>query len=303
MVPATPSPAGPGTPASPPPPVEWRYDATTVGWLRVLRAVAVALLGGVPVAIVGAGAALVGSLLLRGEFGSAALVVLLFSVMLFGRRLSLLLFPSTVEKPGERTPVVSFTYFGGFEGRSGFPRRTAVTLAVLGGGVLAVAGWVALSLTLGLVALGLVAVLLAGTLSTRGTLDPAGPTLANGYVERSLDRLAGYSVRRVGPLVLFRLSYPRAPGSISRPRAFLVPAAHAEAVERGLDHVVTAPVDDTSRRESNPQVRVAAGVLCVVLVVTGVALALLVDGFVAWYLLALLGLFAALLSWVAVVEG
>jgi hypothetical protein len=300
------SPSSTGSPArspSDPPTVEWRYDAGTVGWLRAVAAVGVALVGGVLVALAGAACALVGWLLLGGQIGSALLVVFLLAVLLLGRRLSLLLFPSAVRDAGEGTPVVPFTYVGGSDGLAGFDRRTSLGLALVGGVALAGAAWVASPLALGLVGVGVVAIFLQSVLSTRCTFDPGNRTLSDRYAERSLETLAGFSARRLGPLVLFRLSYPNAPGSLSRPRNLLVPATKGDAVERGLEHVVARSArEDADRRESNPLVRIVGGGLGLLFLAAGGAL-VTVGGTAGWILTGTLGVFALLLFWVAVLEG
>ena len=288
--------------ASTPPPVEWRYDPTTVRWLRWAALVRTALVSTAAAVVFVALAVLVTSAaVLLGDLAPDAFGVLLLAVAVGAFQLSrgplVVLFLPDDERHRAAPHL---------ERRRPFSRRTRYAVAVPG--VLAVVAAAVLwfPLALALVGVGIGAALVVAFVSTEGRLDPETRTyvLEPGSFERSFDGLSGFRRTRLGPLVLFRLRYPRRPGALSNLGWLPIPAAHEAAAATVLDAAVAAPAERADdARGSNPHVRLVAGALGVALLAFCAGGVVLVGGVYGWYLAAIVGVFGVLLLYVGVVEG
>lgn len=283
--------------------VAWRYDPTTVRWLRWLALVRTAVLSAAAAVVFVALAALVGATaLLLGDLSPDAGGVLALAVALVVLRaarspLGVLFLP----EDERRSAAPHLTT------HQPFSRRTRFAVAAPGALLVAVAAAAWPPLALALVGVGICAALLVAFVSTEARLDPETRSyvVEPGSFERSFDGFAGYARTRLGPLVLFRLRYPRRPGALSNARWIPVPAGHEGAAAAVLDATATDPDEreaDDGRR-SNPHVRLVAGALGAGLLALSVGGVVLVGGAYGWYLAALVGTFALLSLYVGVVEG
>jgi hypothetical protein len=288
--------------------VEWRYDPTTVRWLRWVATVRTALVSTATALVVAALAALVvlAGLLVDGlpdtDTAAVVLVALVFGLV----RLALSPMGALLVSRAERERIASAGALAvpdGFGARP-FSRRRLV-VAVPGALVVVAAAWLWLPALVVLAAVGVASALVVGLLSTAGRLDPEGRTyVTHAGDERSFAALSGHTRRRLGPLVLFRLRYPRRPGRLAKLQRVLVPVDRAPAVAAALDRAATTErAAATDARSSNRTVTLVAGAMGVVHL-AGAALAVVgLGGLLGWYLGAIAALFGCLLLAVAVYEG
>ncbi|MFC5971211.1 hypothetical protein ACFPYI_07685 [Halomarina salina] len=295
-----PSPRTDDPPAtSTPPPVEWQYDPTTVRWLRWVALVRTALASAATVVVLVALAtlAILGSVL-TGGLSPGALVVFVLAVAFGTLRVvlspvgALYLFDTEVRRLERR--------------RHPSTRRSRFAVATPGALVVAIAAYLWFPAAPALIAVGFGAAVVVAFVSTEARLDPSSRTyvVEPASVAQSFDGFSGYERTRLGPFVVFRLRYPRRPGSLSNPRWIPVPTEHAADAAAVFDATATDPDDpDPGGRRSNPQVRLAASALGFCLLVVCGAAVVLTGGVYGWYLAAVVGLFALLLLYVGVVEG
>ncbi|RXK48500.1 hypothetical protein [Halorientalis pallida] len=260
--------------------VSWRYDYGTEPWLRWLVRAGMAAVFGVYAGIVALGAL---GLVLVFVVGSTELRLLVVVLALVGGPFSLLyLLPMLTDESQRKLP---------FSGREPtIPGRERVAAGIAGGPTLATALVIDRRLAGGLFVAGFLAGAVGVACSTHGEIDPDSGTASNDYREWDLSRVTGYSTRRIGPLVIVRLS-ASGPGSFGAvPSWLLVPAAVADDATAALDAIVETSGDE-SERDPNPAVRAVAGAFAVLLVVGAVALTRLGSP-VGWWAAAVTGLFA-----------
>ncbi|MWG34975.1 hypothetical protein [Halomarina oriensis] len=299
-------PSGPVDPA----PVEWRYDPTTVRWLRGVAAVRTALVSTATALVVAVLAALVGlaSLFVDGVPDTDGVAVVLVSLAFGLVRVALSPMGVLLISRTERERIASTGVLAVSDGVGPRPfSRRRLAVAVLGALVVVTAAWLWLPAVLALVAVGVVAALVVGVVSTAGRLDPERRTYTlHAGGERSFAGLSGHARHRLGPLVLFRLHYPRRPGRLTKLQRVLVPATDAPAVTAVLEHAATtgrSRTTDDASRSSNRTVTLVAGAMGLAHVV-GAALAVgLLGGVLGWYLAAIGVTVGLLLLSVAVFEG
>jgi hypothetical protein len=187
------------------------------------------------------------------------------------------------------------------------PRRTRRLVAVPGALAFLVAAWLSPPLVLVPVAVGLGALVVLATFSTAGRLDAAERQYVSqpGSAEWSFAGLSGYTRHRLGPVVVFRLRYPRRPGRLSKLQRVWVPATRAPDTETLFDAVASTSADATGpdRRSSNRTVTLVAGVLGLGILGGSVAAVVGLGGVLGWYLGAIGATFGLLLLSVAVFEG
>jgi len=279
-----------------PPTVEWRYDPTTTRWLRGVALVRTALLGGATAVVFVVLAVLV-SLLVASADPTLAVVALFYAVLRVAAD------PNTLALVTRDDRLAVFPAYRRLE----LPRRTRRLVAVPGTLAFLVAAWLSPPLVLVPVAVGLGALVVLATFSTAGRLDATERQYVSqpGSAEWSFAGLSGYTRHRLGPVVVFRLRYPRRPGRLSKLQRVWVPAARAPDTETLFDAVASTTADATGadRRSSNRTVTLVAGVLGLGILGGSVAAVVGLGGVLGWYLGAIGATFGLLLLSVAVFEG
>ncbi|WP_424019778.1 hypothetical protein ACOZ4N_09980 [Halorientalis pallida] len=260
--------------------VSWRYDYGTEPWLRWLVRAGMAAVFGVYAGILALGAL---GLVLVFVGGSTEMRLLVVLLALVGGPFSLLyLLPMLTDESQRKLP---------FSGREPtIPGRERVAAGVVGGPTLATALVIDQRLAGGLFAAGFCAGAVGVACSTHGEIDPESGTASTDYREWDLSRVTDYNTRRIGPLVVVRLS-ASGPGSFGAvPSWLLVPATVADDATAALDEILDTTASDASR-DPNPAVRAVAGGFAILLVVGAVALTRLGSP-VGWWAAAITGLFA-----------
>ncbi|MFD1512980.1 hypothetical protein [Halomarina rubra] len=289
----------PPSTATPPPTVEWRYDATTSRWLRGVALVRAALLGGATVVVFTVLAVLVSLLVASADATLAGVALLVVALRLFGDPNTLALVTGD-----DRLAIVPRQYR-----RPRLSRRQRRLVAVPGALVLLAAAWLSPPLVLVPLVVGLAALAVLEAFSTAGRLDAAERRYLSepGAVEWSFAGLSGYTTRRLGPVVVFRLRYPRRPGRLSKLQRVWVPTARAPDAAALFDAVVaSSPSSDapaTDGRSSNRTVTLVAGVMALGILVGSTLAVVELGGVLGWYFAAIGGTFGLLLLAVAVFEG
>lgn len=279
-----------------PPTVEWRYDSTTTRWLRGVALVRTALLGGATVVVFVVLAVLV-SLLAASADPTLAVVALFYAAVRVAAD------PNTLALVTRDDRLSVFPEYR----RRTLPRRTRRLVAVPGAVVLLVAAWLSPPFVLVPVAVGLGALVVLAAFSTEGRLEAAERQYVSqpGAAEWSFAGLSGYTRHRLGPVVVFRLRYPRRPGRLSKLQRVWVPAARAPDAATLFDAVASTPADapEPDGRSSNRTVTLVAGAMGGGVLAGSVAAVVGLGGVLGWYLGAIGATFGLLLLAVAVFEG
>lgn len=273
--------------------IEWRLDARTSPTLRALAALGLGSIVALGLGAVALAALLVGSALLAGDFERALFVLVLALLAVPLTRRYLLGVGAKAEvRDGLRSGVAGVP----------LPWLAISGLGWLAGFVLAVR--VHPIGPLALFVVGLLA-LVASVSGTRGCVDPAENSLSDGRHEVDLAALDGYRARRIGPVVLCRLSF--VPGAVSRsaPRLVMIPAAVFPAVEDAFETAIAGERAE-STKPTPPVQRAILLAFGVGLLAVGPLLWLLVPAgrgqLIAVYAGALFGLFGLLFVCYAVVS-
>lgn len=267
--------------------VTWQYDAATVGWLRALLLGSLSVLLGGVLAVFGLLAVAFGAVLLGADPAIKLLAVVL---LLVGGPASLLYLLPMARDPAQRPPLVPVRTDADLDGRR-------LGVGALGGAVLLVGlAWVAPVAAVALFGLAVAGLFCYGVCASRGELDGETRTLHSNERDWDLSRLSGVASWRLGPVAVVRLR-STGPGSFGTvPALVVLPASVHDDARAVLDRVAEEPTE--ASRSGNAAVRIAATAMALVLLGVGGAVAW-AFGPLGWYVLALCGLFGAVLLFVA----
>lgn len=253
------------------PTVRWELSPETAWPLRLFAYTGVAALGG----SLALGAFLLGSFLLTELAGSAfdrrvlaasGIAVGVVGVAALRLRTTFRSVQNETSPPDPDDEEVGSTWWPSLE--------PSFVATLVGAGVLFAAGRYSVYLGVALALLGHVAALVAGVLTSRGTLDGDSLRHVGAYREVSLRRLVTTRRLPLGPVVVYWLTYARGTADMTAPRLVVLP----KPVSHAADEIYAAAIQTESDVEPEP-LQLAERVI-----VAGFGLGVLATGAFAWSL-------------------